>query len=126
MKVLTIAVTGGRDHYPTIDELHELCAIIKSIRQSLGYPATRFVHGTARGVDTLVSEWAKTQGFTVKPYPIDNAIDGPWPAAGCRRNERMLNDARPDALVAFPGGTGTADCTKRAKKKGIPVYYVGY
>lgn len=126
MNSLTIAVTGGRDHYPTTDELSELSALIRHIHQSFNYVATIFVHGAARGVDTLIGEWAKVQGFTVKPYPIRPIQDGYSRSCGCRRNERMLTDSKPDALIAFPGGTGTADCVRRAIKKGIKVYYVGY
>jgi hypothetical protein len=43
-----------------------------------------------------------------------------WPsqgdgrAAGPRRNQRMLEDFRPDLVVAFPGGRGTAYMVRRA------------
>lgn len=133
MNILTIAVTGGRDHFPTTAELDELTAVVRSIRESYNFTGTRFVHGAARGVDTVVGAWAKSQGFIVKPYPISLSLDGELinsqyspRLSGVNRNERMLTDARPDALIAFPGGTGTEDCIKRAKRKGIKVYYVGY
>ena len=41
-------------------------------------------------------------------------------AAEPRRNAEML-DEKPDIVLAFPGGKGTADMTKRAKAAGIPV-----
>jgi hypothetical protein len=31
------------------------------------------------------------------------------PGAGHIRNQRMIDEGKPDAAVAFPGGTGTAD-----------------
>lgn len=35
------------------------------------------------------------------------------------RNERMLREGRPNCAVGFPGGTGTADMTKRRLAYGI-------
>jgi hypothetical protein len=31
----------------------------------------------------------------------------------------MLNEGKPDLVVAFPGGRGTADMVKRARAAGI-------
>jgi hypothetical protein len=36
----------------------------------------------------------------------------------------MLDEAKPDAVIAFPGGRGTADMTDRALKAGLPVWFV--
>lgn len=41
--------------------------------------------------------------------------------AGPRRNQRMIDEGKPDLVVAFPGGTGTADMIERAERAGIPV-----
>jgi hypothetical protein len=35
----------------------------------------------------------------------------------------MLQDFNPDILVAFPGGSGTADCCRKALTKGVKVVY---
>jgi hypothetical protein len=42
-------------------------------------------------------------------------------AAGPIRNQRMIDEGKPDLVIAFPGGRGTADMVSRAKKAGIPV-----
>jgi len=34
----------------------------------------------------------------------------------------MIDDGKPDGVVAFPGGTGTADMIRRAKKAGLKVW----
>lgn len=41
--------------------------------------------------------------------------------AGFRRNQRMIDEGKPDLVVAFPGGKGTADMVARARKAGIEI-----
>lgn len=36
----------------------------------------------------------------------------------------MLDEGKPHAVIAFPGGAGTANMIKLAKNKGIPVLHV--
>lgn len=91
-----------------------------------------------RGLDRIVSDWtaARTgRGVTEDPQPADWAAHGM--RAGFLRNQKLV-DAGGDALMAWvdpcrrrrvwcPPGThpshGTADCVKRARKAGIPVYF---
>ena len=40
------------------------------------------------------------------------------------RNQQMIDEGKPDLVVAFKGGTGTADMTRRAKKHNIKVIEV--
>ena len=47
-----------------------------------------------------------------KPYDV---------LAGFVRNQRMIDEGKPDLCVAFPGGDGTADMVKRARAAGIEV-----
>ncbi len=42
-------------------------------------------------------------------------------AAGPIRNARMLAEGKPDLVVAFPGGRGTADMLRRVREAGIEV-----
>lgn len=41
--------------------------------------------------------------------------------AGPVRNSVMLSVGKPDLVIAFPGGRGTADMVRKAKAKGVPV-----
>jgi len=41
--------------------------------------------------------------------------------AGPLRNQRMIDEGRPDLVVAFPGGKGTADMVRRAEAAGVKV-----
>jgi len=70
------------------------------------------------GADRLAQNWATL-----------NAVPCIWvPAAWKRlgrpagpiRNQAMI-DKKPDLVVAFPGGVGTADCVRRARKANIRV-----
>lgn len=85
---------------------------------------TLLIHGDARGADRLAAEWALDNNVMVRPFPVNNTIDGPWPAAGVRRNARMLRESKPDFVIAFPGNTGTADMIRRARAANVPCVVV--
>jgi hypothetical protein len=44
--------------------------------------------------------------------------------AGPLRNQRMLDEGKPDLVVAFPGGGGTKDIVRRAVKAGLALHEV--
>ena len=62
---------------------------------------SRIIGGVQVSVDMLADFVARGLGHAVDPYPVDHAIDGPWPGAGPRRNARMLRDGKPDRGLAF-------------------------
>lgn len=45
--------------------------------------------------------------------------------AGPIRNQQMLDEGKPDLVVAFSGGTGTADMVHRAKVANVKVIEIG-
>jgi hypothetical protein len=48
-------------------------------------------------------------------------------AQTCRgpiRNKQMLEEGKPDLMVAFPGERGTANMCKQAREAGVPVMVV--
>ena len=77
------------------------------------------VTGGARGVDKEAWDWAKYRGYTCEVFTAEWNKYGK--SAGPRRNQRMIDESRPDMVVAFPGGDGTADMVIRARKAGIKV-----
>ena len=79
------------------------------------------VHGAARGADTLAADLAVKYNMTVIGVPADWATHGK--KAGPLRNQRMLDEHRPDFVLAFPtkDSIGTWDMIKRAANAGIPV-----
>ena len=72
------------------------------------------IHGDARGADRMAAEVAPS-GVKIEAYPADWEAHGK--AAGPIRNQRMLDEGKPDLVLAFPGGTGTADMVRRAQKE---------
>lgn len=77
----------------------------------------------ARGVDSFAAEWAIKFGFKLYKFPAE--WDKYGRKAGPIRNQQMLDEGKPDAVIAFPGGTGTADMVRRSEKAGIKVYRIG-
>lgn len=77
------------------------------------------IEGGARGADKLARLWAQHYGADVETCPADWGAHGK--AAGPIRNQRMLDEGKPDLVIAFPGGRGTADMVRRAKAAGVEV-----
>lgn len=78
-----------------------------------------FILGGASGADKLAEEWADVFGIRKRVFPANWAQNGK--AAGPIRNQRMLDEGRPELVIAFPGGNGTADMVRRARSAGILV-----
>lgn len=81
------------------------------------------IEGGAPGVDTQAREVARAFDYAVRTFPADWKKHGR--AAGPLRNQQMLDEGKPDLVLAFhtdPSlGRGTADMVRRARKAGIPV-----
>lgn len=77
------------------------------------------ISGMAKGADTLAVEYAKAYGLKLHEFPADWKRLGK--AAGPIRNRQMLNEGKPDLVVAFPGGAGTAHMVSIAKVAGVEV-----
>src|SRR5438132_11768271 len=97
---MLILVCGGREYA----DGHALNAALDAINADR--PVTQLIHGAARGADSLAAAWARSRGIPTLPFPADWKNDGK--AAGFVRNAKMVRDGRPDLVVAFPGGKGTA------------------
>lgn len=107
---MIVLVTGGRDYknrkrvFEVLDKIHE------------ELPITLLVHGAAKGADTLADAWAKSRGIKVRSFEVTKEDwDLHGRAAGPIRNTVMLKESKPDLVVAFPGGRGTAHMVKIAK-----------
>jgi ABC-type sugar transport system substrate-binding protein len=112
-----VLVCGGRD----FNDRALMAVEMQRLWVARGYPAA-LIHGDARGADRLAEEWAKRHGVPVLSFPADWENHGR--AAGSIRNQLMLDAGKPDLVVAFPGGRGTADMVRRAKAAGVPVVEV--
>ena len=82
-------------------------------------PFDRLIDGGARGVDRIAGKWARQNGV------LEGDFLPEWHRAGtpdgAARNQRMIAEAAPDLVIAFPGGLGTADMVERAKAAEVEV-----
>ena len=117
---MRVLVCGGRDFndlgavWSQLDTLHNLPRHLGGTG-----PITRIIQGGAGGADRLASQWASSNAVRQLEYPADWGKHGK--AAGPIRNQQMIDEGKPDLVVAFPGGRGTADMMARARAANIVV-----
>lgn len=113
---ITILVTGGRNfsHRTRLFDMLD--------RLSQKRPIALVVHGGATGADTLAGIYAEERNIPCRVYKPDRALDGPGRDWKFRRNLRMLHAAKPDLVVAFPGGPGTRHMRANSLKHGYPLW----
>jgi hypothetical protein len=114
--VICVLVCGGR-HYEerevvfyTLGKLHR--------ERVIG----RLIQGGAHGADSLALEWRLKKKIPGDTYLADWKRHGK--SAGPIRNARMLVEGKPDLVVAFPGGAGTAHMVRIAREAGVEVLEV--
>ena len=93
-------------------------------RELIKFPKdTTVIEGEARGADTLGRIEAEKLGFEVLKFPAKWKEYGR--AAGSIRNRQMLDEGRPDRVLAFHhdigASKGTANMVRQARDRGIPV-----
>jgi hypothetical protein len=106
MKVL---VCGGRD-YNNVQRVHDVLDELSP---------TMIITGGARGADYHAEAWARKNSIPFLRFPADWNTHGK--AAGPIRNSQMLKESKPDLVVAFPGGRGTADMVRKATKANVQI-----
>ena len=83
----------------------------------------RVIEGEARGADRLARTAAYALGIGVAAFPAQWNTYGR--SAGMIRNQQMLDEGKPDMVLAFHdnilSSKGTADMVRRAKQAGLPV-----
>ena len=109
-----VLVCGGRDY----GDVETLRRALDKLNGKRGISCV--ISGAASGADRLAALWAKDRGIDLLEFPADWVKHGK--AAGPMRNQQMLDEGKPDGVVAFPGGRGTLDMTSRAKLAGIVVW----
>lgn len=112
---MKILVCGGR-------EFADRDLFYKAMKPYLYDKTVSIIHGAAKGADTIAGDWAHAFGHQVESYPADWNKYGK--RAGYIRNTQMLNEGKPDLVIAFPGGKGTAMMVKLAKAANVQVIEV--
>ncbi len=85
-------------------------------------PNSTIFHGGCRGADRISARLGEARGHEVIP------MDAEWNkyrlGAGPKRNTRMLEEGKPDLVVAFHDdlskSKGTADMLGQAEARGVP------
>lgn len=84
------------------------------------------IEGGARGLDSLARVVAEGLGYEVVEFPADWQKHGK--RAGPIRNQQMLDEGKPDLVIAFHHelgqSRGTRDMVRRALRAGLPVAYL--
>jgi predicted Rossmann-fold nucleotide-binding protein len=114
---LRILVCGGRD-YGNVAELNHALHTVHAKRG-----ISLIIEGGASGADRLAREWAIANNVPYQTFEADWAKQRM--AAGPIRNTRMLVEGKPDGVIAFAGGRGTADMIRRAEAAGVKVWKIG-
>lgn len=115
---MKLLVCGGRDYADAV----ALCDRLDAIANEADLVV--LIVGDANGADMMARKWAKLSRrvVAIHHYAADWRNHGP--AAGPMRNQRMLDEGKPDLVVAFSGGRGTADMVRRARAAGVKVIEV--
>jgi len=92
--------------------------MLKALRQ---HKPTVIIHGCAKGADEMAGKFAQQFGVKEEKYPAK--WDKYGKAAGCIRNQQMLDEGKPDLVLAFPTeeSRGTYDMIRRARQLGVQV-----
>jgi UDP-N-acetylmuramoylalanine-D-glutamate ligase len=112
---MRILICGGRD----FNDWGLFRFAVNEIMILHGHPSVTIISGHARGADSMGERWATVMGYDTEIYPAKWSLYGRL--AGHQRNLQMLNEGKPDLVVAFPGGRGTADMVRHAQLAGVTV-----
>lgn len=117
---MKIAVTGGRD----FEDKTTVWGVLDAIHTQRGIEL--LIHGACHlgGADILAEDWAKAREVPYMGIPAKFKTGSKGKAEGQLRNQRMLDSTKPDVLIAFPGGAGTAGCAEYATRTRLKVVYI--
>lgn len=130
---MRVLVCGGRDfgaENTGSDPINpELCAQwnfgMRFLKAKFGEgKGVTIISGGATGADALGEDYTLCSHAKLEHYPADWSQYGK--KAGYIRNQQMLDEGKPDLVIAFPGGKGTAMMVELAKKAGVEVIEVQY
>ena len=114
---MRVLVTGDR-HWKDKGLVHQ---VLKDLLRE--YRITTLIEGEAPGADLISRKMALSLGVDVAAFPANWTKYGK--AAGPVRNQRMLDEGKPDFVVAFHDNLamsrGTKNMVERAERAGLPV-----
>lgn len=102
---MRLLVCGGRDY----NDEFILWSVLGHLEGSGGVDEL-IVGDCPTGADAMARNWAVGRGHVPTVFSADWEKQGK--AAGPIRNQRMLDEGKPDLVLAFPGGRGTEDMVR--------------
>lgn len=122
---MRILVCGGRDFSAT-NAFNWLQSNLKDeVSHATGcaiWSLSAIIHGGARGADEGAAAFGASENVKVLRFDADWKRFGR--SAGHIRNMKMLREGKPDVVLAFPGGRGTANMIMQATDAGVKVIRV--
>jgi hypothetical protein len=119
---MVILICGSRTATAIPTVVEGLKLVIEQFKPSM------VIHGAAKGADSIGGNVARALDVPVREFPAQWDTHGK--AAGHIRNQQMLDEGKPQMVVAvYPveGITrGTQDMVTRAQKAKIPVLHLTY
>ncbi|TVQ52866.1 MAG: DUF2493 domain-containing protein [Rhodobacteraceae bacterium] len=110
---MRLLVTGGRH----LDDAALIRRALDGVHATV--EITVLIHGGHAAMGAILEDWARERCVHVLRYPAN------WRAYGKKaeaiRNAFMLEDSRPDFVLALPGGADTRDLVRRALDRRLPV-----
>lgn len=113
---MRVLICGGRDY----TNYRHFATVMCDQQKEFG-TFTVIIHGGAKGADWCAHLFAGN-GRQELTYRAEWEKYGS--SAGPIRNQQMIDEGRPELVIAFPGGRGTADMVRRAKTAGIELVEV--
>jgi hypothetical protein len=111
---MVVIVCGGRN----FEDRHFVFKALDAFHHK--HPITLLVHGGAQGADNMGRLWARERRIPIRAYMAE--WDKYGGTAGPIRNRKMLEEQLPQAVIAFPGGSGTRHMVKIAKEANVKVW----
>ena len=111
--LVKVLVCGGRNY----NNREKVFDTLNNLAEE-GITVGEIIEGGARGADRIGREWALENGIKVTTVEADWNQFGK--SAGYIRNNEMVK-LKPDIVVAFKGGKGTANMVKISEKENVPV-----
>ncbi len=120
-KELRVLICGSRNW----TDKRRIGRYLDTLMDEEGYEASHItiIHGACKGADYHAGMEAKGRGMNVLEFPAKWSSLGL--AAGPKRNQQMLDEGKPDRIVAFheniTSSKGTKDMVTRSEIAGLPV-----
>ena len=119
---MRILVCGGRD-------FSNATLMKETLKEYFKEPSDVLIHGCAKGADQLSESIVYEISPDLSTIPSIQRYPADWKkygkVAGAIRNKQMLDEGKPDCIIAFSGGAGTANMIEQARIAGVPVIIAG-